>query len=80
MKAKLKNRITGRALKKSAVVRLIDEAGYMILSFVALWASDRFSDFRGQFLVLSIILGLKWVFGNRTQVIQIFYPERKESV
>ena len=80
MKAKLKNRITGRTLKKSAIVRLIDEAGYMILSFVALWASDRFSDFRGQFLVLSIILGLKWVFGNRTQVIQIFYPERKESV
>ena len=80
MKAKLKNRITGRALKKSAVVRLIDEAGYMILSFVALWASDRFIDFRGQFLVLSIILGLKWVFGNRTQVIQIFYPERKELI
>ena len=80
MKAKLKNRIKGRASKKSAIVRLIDEAGYMILSFVALWASDRFSDFRGQFLVLSIILGLKWVFGNRTQVIQIFYPERKESV
>ena len=80
MKAKLKNRITGRTLKKSAVVRLIDEAGYMILSFVALWASDRFSDFRGQFLVLSIILGLKWVFGNRVQVIQIFYPERKELI
>ena len=80
MKAKLKNRITGRTLKKSAVVRLIDEAGYMILSFVALWASDRFGDFRGQFLVLSIILGLKWVFGNRTQVIQIFYPERKELI
>ena len=80
MKAKLKNRIKGRSFKKSAVVRLIDEAGYMILSFVALWASARFSDFRGQFLVLSIILGLKWVFGNRTQVIQIFYPERKELI
>ena len=80
MKAKLKNRITGRALKKSAVVRLIDEAGYMILSFAALWASYRFSDFRGQFLVLSIILGLKWIFGDRTQIIQIFYPERKELI
>ena len=68
MKAKLKNRITGRALKKSVVVRLIDEAGYMILSFVALWASDRFSDFRGQFLALAVILGLKWVFGNRVQI------------
>ena len=80
MKAKLKNRIKGRASKKSAIVRLIDEAGYMILSFVALWASDRFSDFRGQFLALAVILGLKWVFGNRTQVIQIFYPERKELI
>ena len=80
MKAKLKNRIMGRALKKSAIVRLLDEAGYMLLSFVTLWASDRFSDFREQFLVLSVILGLKWVFGNRTQVIQIFYPERKELI
>ena len=80
MKAKLKNRIKGRSIKRSAIVQLIDEAGYMILSFTALWASDRFSDFKGQFLVLSIILGLKWVFGNRTQVIQIFYPERKELI
>ena len=80
MNAKLKNRIKDRTLKRSAAVRLLDEAGYVILSFAALWASARFSCFMGQFLVLSGILGLKWVFGNRTQVIQIFYSERKESI
>lgn len=80
MNAKLKNRIKDRTLKRSAAVQLLDEAGYMILSFVALWASARFSRFTAQFLVLSAILGLKWIFGNRTQVIQIFNSERKESV
>ena len=80
MNAKLRNRIKGGFLKRSIAVRLLDEAGYMILSFVALWASVRFSDFTGQFLALAVILGLKWVFGNRTQVIQIFYPERKELI
>ena len=80
MNAKLKNRIKDRTLKRSAAVRLLDEAGYVILSFVALWASVRFSCFTGQFLALSVILGLKWVFGNRTQVIQIFYSERKELI
>ena len=80
MNAKLKNRIKDRTLKRSAAVLLLDEVGYMILSFVALWASARFSCFTGQFLVLSGILGLKWVSGNRTQVIQIFYSEREESI
>ena len=80
MNAKLKNRIKDRTLKRSAAVRLLDEAGYVILSFAALWASARFSCFTGQFLVLSGILGLKWVSGNRMQVIQIFYSERKESI
>ena len=80
MNAKLKNRIKDRTLKRSAAVLLLDEAGYVILSFAALWASVRFSDWTRQFLVLSVILGLKWVFGNRTQVIQIFNPERKEPV
>ena len=80
MNAKLRNRIKGGALKRSLAVRLLDEAGYMLLSFVALWASARFSDFTGQFLTLAVILGLKWVFGHRTQVIQIFYPERKELI
>ena len=77
---KLKNRIKDKTLKRSAAVRLLDEAGYVILSFAALWASARFSCFTGQFLVLSGILGFKWVFGNRAQVIQIFYSERKESI
>ena len=80
MNAKLKNRIKDRTLKRSAAVRLLDEAGYVILSFVALWASARFSDWTRQFLVLSVILGLKWIFGNRVQVVQIFNSERKEPV
>lgn len=80
MNAKLRNRIKGKSLKRNVAIRLLDEAGYMLLSFVALWASARFSDFTGQFLALAVILGLKWVFGNRTQVIQIFYPERKELI
>ena len=80
MNAKLKNRIKDRTLKRSAAVQLLDEAGYMILSFAALWASARFSDWTRQFLVLSVILGLKWIFGNRVQVVQIFNSERKEPV
>ena len=80
MNAKLRNRIKGGSLKRSIASRLLDEAGYMLLSFVALWASVRFSYLAGQFLVLSGILGLKWVYGNRTQVIQIFNSERKESI
>ena len=80
MNAKLKNRIKDRTLKRSAAVQLLGEAGYVILSFVALWASARFSCFTAQFLVLSVILGLKWIFGNRVQVVQIFNSERKEPV
>lgn len=78
MNTKLNSRIKDSVPEKSTVARLLDEAGYMILSFAALWASARFIDFTGQFLVLSVILGLKWVFGNRVQVIRIFYSERKE--
>ena len=74
---KLRNRIKDRTLKRTIIARLLDEAGYVILSFVALGASARFSYFTGQFLVLSIILGLKWAFGNRTQIIQIFYSEKE---
>ena len=80
MNEKLKNRIKDKTLKRSAAVRLLDEAGYVILSFAALWASARFNRFTAQFLVLSVILGLKWIFGNKTQVIQIFNSERKEPV
>ena len=78
MNAKLRNRIKGGSLKRSIASRLLNEAGYMLLSFVALWASVRFSYLAGQFLVLSVILGLKWIFGNRAQVVQIFYSEKKE--
>jgi len=77
---KLRNRIKDRTLKRTTIARLLDEAGYVILSFVALWASARFSDWTGQFLVLSLILGLKWAFGNRVHVIQIFYSENRGSI
>ena len=80
MKAKLKNRIKGKNFKGRAFIRLLDETGYLILSFAALWASAMSDCFTGQFLILSVILGLKWVFGNKVQVIQIFYPERKELI
>ena len=80
MNTRLNSRIKGKVPEKSTVARLLDEAGYMLLSFAALWASVRFSYFTGQFLALAVILGLKWVFGKRVQVIQIFYSERKESI
>lgn len=75
---KLRNRLKDRALERTIIARLLDEAGYVILSFVALWASARFSCFTAQFLALSIILGLKWALGNRTQVIQIFHSEKED--
>ena len=76
MNARLKNRVRGLDLKRNIAVQILDKAGYMILSFVALWASARFVEFTMQFLALSIILGLKWVFDSNKQVIQIFTQER----
>jgi len=73
--ARLKNRVRGLDLKRNIAVQILDKAGYMILSFVALWASARFAEFMMQFLALSIILGLKWVFDSNKQVIQIFTQE-----
>ena len=69
------NRINGRLTKRSITGHLIDRAGYMILSFVALWASARFSEWSVQFLVLAGILGMKWVLDSHDQVIQIFTHE-----
>ena len=76
MNARLKNRVRGLDLKRNIAIQVLDKSGYMILSFVALWASARFAEFALQFLALSIILGLKWVFDSNKQVIQIFTQER----
>ena len=76
MNARLKNRVRGLDLKRNIAAQILDKSGYMILAFVALWASARFAEFTMQFLALSIILGLKWVFDSNKQVIQIFTQER----
>ena len=76
MNARLKNRVRGLDLKRNIAAQILDKSGYMILSFVALWASARFAEFTMQFLALSIILVLKWVFDSNKQVIQIFTQER----
>ena len=76
MNARLKNRVRGLDLKRNIAVQILDKSGYMILSFVALWASARFAEFTMQVLALSVILGLKWVFDSNKQVIQIFTQER----
>lgn len=75
MQSRLKNRIRGFESKSSIAVQILDKSGYMILAFIALWASARFSDFELQFLALSVILGLKWVFDSNKQVIRIFMNE-----
>ena len=76
MNARLKNRVRGLDLKRNIAIQILDKSGYMILAFVALWASARFAEFTMQFLALSVILGLKWVFDSNKQVIQIFTQER----
>ena len=57
-------------------IQILDKSGYMILSFVALWASARFTEWSIQFIALAVILGLKWVFTDQKQIIQIFSKER----
>lgn len=76
MQSRLKNRVRGLESKRSIAIQILDKSGYMILSFVALWASARFSDYSMQFIALAVILGLKWVFDSQKQTIQIFTQER----
>ena len=73
MRIKLENRI--RASRRRLIYRLFSDLGYILLSFMALFLSAAFHDFMWQFMTLALILGLKWIFGNRTQVIQIFSSE-----
>ena len=76
MQSKLKNRIKDLEPKRNVAIQILDKSGYMILSFIALWASARFTEWSIQFIALAVILGLKWVFTDQKQIIQIFSKER----
>ena len=76
MQNRLKNRVKESTVRKEAITGVLDQSKYMILAFIALWASARFADYSMQFLTLAVILGLKWVFDSQKQVIQIFTQER----
>jgi len=73
---RLKNRLRSYQAKRNLAVELIDKSGYAILAFIALWASAMLTSFSVQFLCLSMLLGLKWVFGSQKQVIQILMSEK----
>jgi len=73
VRTRLGNRI--RAPKGGLIYRIFSDLGYVFLSFMALFLSAVFHDFMWQFMTLALILGLKWAFGNRAQVIQIFSSE-----
>jgi len=72
MQSKLKNRLNETHARKEIISGVLNHSRYMILAFVALWASAICCDFSLQFLALAVILGLKWVFESQKQVIQIF--------
>ena len=76
MQSELKNRIKSLEPKRNMAIQILDKSGYMILSFIALWASARFTEWSIQFIALAVILGLKWVFTDQKQIIQIFSKER----
>ena len=76
MQSELKNRIKGLEPKRNMAIQILDKSGYIILSFIALWASARFTEWSIQFIALAVILGLKWVFTDQKQIIQIFSKER----
>lgn len=78
MNVRLANRLGNQIPARSVLALLIDRAGYVILAFVALWASARFSEWSEQFIALAIILGWKWICGSQVQVIQIFTHDEKE--
>ena len=75
----MRNRLSGKIkesrLRKEAIEGLFGRFKYAALTLIALWMSIRFGDMCKQFLVLAVILGLKWVFTGRKQPIQIFMPE-----
>ena len=75
MRSKLSGGIKEARLKKKAAEGLFERFKYAVLALIALWMSARFGEMSKQFLVLAVILGLKWVFSDQKQVIQIFTRE-----
>jgi type IV secretory pathway VirB2 component (pilin) len=75
MRSKLSDRIKEARLKKKVIGELLGRFKYAVLALTALWMSAWFGGACNQFLVLSIILGLKWVFPGQKQIIQIFTQE-----
>ena len=72
MNTKLQNRIANELPISYVILKVLDRSGYAILAFVAIWASARFSEWQAQFLVLAVILGLRWALDSKDQVIRIF--------
>lgn len=75
MRSKLSDGIKETRLRKKAMEGLFEHFKYVAPALIALWISARFDGMREQFLVLAVILGLKWVFPDQKQVIQIFTQE-----
>lgn len=75
MQNRLSNKIKESGLRKKATEDIFEHFKYAALTLIALWMSIRFGGMCKQFLVLAVILGLKWVFTGRKQPIQIFIPE-----
>lgn len=72
------NRILNCAPRKRVIAQVLDQAGYLILTIIALVVSAVTAEWTEQFLAVAIILGLKWICGNQIQVIQIFTHSEKE--
>jgi len=77
MNSKLENRIKKLRLRREVITGLLNYSKYAVLAFTALWMSFRFREAILQFLVLAVILGLKWVFESQRQIIQIFMQEER---
>jgi hypothetical protein len=77
MRTKLNSRINKLWLRKGVITGLLAYSKYAVLSFTALWLSFRFREASLQFLTLSVILGLKWVFESQKQIIQIFMQDER---
>jgi hypothetical protein len=77
MQSRLKGRLSEPRIGKKVIGGALNQAKYMFLAFIALWASARFSDYSMQFLALGLILGLKWVLGSQKQITQIFMQDER---
>jgi len=60
------------------MAQIADEAGYLILTVIALVASAVATEWTEQFIAVAFLLGWKWIRGSQTQVIQIFTTDHNE--